>query len=109
MPDCTALSIIDSNPLVPPEVDLGILPARLSKQLWITPTEFFADNPCHDDSRMGDTGQPNSDPTTFGTSSSAGPLAVLVFLSGHGLAIGTHEEHSRSRCYRGFHDPTRLV
>ena len=41
MPDCTALSIIDSNPLALPEVDLGILPARLSKRLWITPTEFL--------------------------------------------------------------------
>ncbi|MBI5840041.1 MAG: hypothetical protein HZB19_08050 [Chloroflexi bacterium] len=35
MPDCTALSIIDSSPFVPPEVDLGIL------RLWITPTEFL--------------------------------------------------------------------
>ena len=41
MPDCTALSIIDSNSLAPPEVDLGILPARLSKRLWVTPTEFL--------------------------------------------------------------------
>jgi len=41
MPDCTALSIIASNPLAPPEVDLGIFPVRFSKRLWVTPTEFL--------------------------------------------------------------------
>jgi hypothetical protein len=41
MTDCTAFSILESNPLAPPEVDLGILPVRLSKRLWVTPTEFL--------------------------------------------------------------------
>ncbi len=41
MPDCTTLSIVESNPLVPPEVELSILPARLGKRLWVTPTEFL--------------------------------------------------------------------
>jgi hypothetical protein len=41
MPDCTALSIIESDPLAPPKVELGILPTRLSKRLWVTPTEFL--------------------------------------------------------------------
>lgn len=41
MSNCTALSILESNALAPPEVDLGILPVRLSKRLWVTPTEFL--------------------------------------------------------------------
>lgn len=41
MSDCTTLSLIDSNPLAPPEVNLDILPARFGKRLWITPTEFL--------------------------------------------------------------------
>src|SRR3990172_3965852 len=41
MPDCTVLSIIANNPLVPPEVDLGIFPVRFSKRLWVTPMEFL--------------------------------------------------------------------
>ena len=41
MSDCTVLSIIESNPLAPAEVELGILPARLSKRLWVTPAEFL--------------------------------------------------------------------
>src|SRR3990172_12720458 len=41
MTDCTALSRRDGTFLVAPEVDLGILPVRLSKRLWVTPTEFL--------------------------------------------------------------------
>jgi len=41
MPDCTALSTIDSNQLTAPEIDLSILPARLGKRLWVTPIEFL--------------------------------------------------------------------
>lgn len=41
MTDCTALSRMDGAFLASPEVDLGILPARLSKRLWVTPTEFL--------------------------------------------------------------------
>lgn len=41
MADCTALSREDGNLLPTPEVGLGILPARLSKYLWVTPVEFL--------------------------------------------------------------------
>ncbi|MDZ4159242.1 MAG: hypothetical protein U1B80_05560 [Anaerolineaceae bacterium] len=41
MSDCTALSRIDGAPLTPPEVDLGVLPIRLGKRLWVSPTEFL--------------------------------------------------------------------
>ena len=41
MTDCTALSRTDGTFLATPEVELDILPARLGKRLWVTPTEFL--------------------------------------------------------------------
>ncbi len=41
MSDCTTLSRTESSLPVMPEVDLGILPARMSKYLWVTPSEFL--------------------------------------------------------------------
>jgi len=41
MPDCTTLSIVDNSQLTPSEIDLSILPVRLSKWLWVTPAEFL--------------------------------------------------------------------
>ena len=41
MTDCTTLSANDTVPLTLPEVSLGILPVRLSKRLWVTPSEFL--------------------------------------------------------------------
>ena len=41
MTDCTTLSVVDSRPLAPPIVALDVLPVRLSKRLWVTPTEFL--------------------------------------------------------------------
>jgi hypothetical protein len=39
--ESTALSTIQPNGLQPPLTDLRALPARLSKWLWVTPTEFL--------------------------------------------------------------------
>ena len=39
--ESTALSTIQPNDLQPPLTDLSTLPARLSKWLWVTPTEFL--------------------------------------------------------------------
>lgn len=41
MADCTALSRMEGALPATPETDLGILPARLSKYLWVTPAEFL--------------------------------------------------------------------
>jgi len=41
MSDSTALSELGPNPLTPPETDLSALPAKLTKRLWVTPTEFL--------------------------------------------------------------------
>jgi hypothetical protein len=41
MSNSTALSITRGNPLGLPENDLGMLPARLSKRLWVDPQEFL--------------------------------------------------------------------
>jgi hypothetical protein len=41
MPDSTALSAWEPNPLTPPKTDLTTLPAKLTKRLWISPTEFL--------------------------------------------------------------------
>lgn len=41
MADCTVLSKMEGGLPVAPETDLGILPARLSKYLWVTPAEFL--------------------------------------------------------------------
>lgn len=40
MSDSSALSIKAPNPLTPPETDLSALPAKLSRKLWVSPTEF---------------------------------------------------------------------
>lgn len=41
MTDCTTLSVVDTIPLQPAEIALDILPVRLGKRLWVTPTEFL--------------------------------------------------------------------
>lgn len=41
MSDSTALSEWEPNPLTPPETDLSTLPAKLTKRLWVNPTEFL--------------------------------------------------------------------
>jgi hypothetical protein len=41
MPNCNALSESALNPLTPPETDLSALPAKLSRKLWVNPTEFL--------------------------------------------------------------------
>lgn len=41
MSNSTALSTIETNPLTPSDTDLGVLPARLTKKLWVSPTEFL--------------------------------------------------------------------
>lgn len=41
MPDSTALCERVPNPLTPPETDLTSLPAKLTKRLWVGPTEFL--------------------------------------------------------------------
>lgn len=41
MADCTLLSRMEGALPTPPATDLGILPARLSKYLWVTPAEFL--------------------------------------------------------------------
>lgn len=41
MPDCTTLSIIEGSQVESSEIGSSILPARLSKRLWVTPTEFL--------------------------------------------------------------------
>ena len=42
MSNCNALSEITPNRLTPPETDLSRLPAKLSRKLWVNPTEFLA-------------------------------------------------------------------
>jgi hypothetical protein len=39
--NCTALSQTEPNRLTPPETDLSCLPAKLSRKLWVNPTEFL--------------------------------------------------------------------
>jgi len=41
MPNCNALSENPLHPLTPPETDLSGLPAKLSRKLWVNPTEFL--------------------------------------------------------------------
>jgi len=41
MADFTVLSVNSPNPLTPPETDLSCLPAKLSRKLWVNPTEFL--------------------------------------------------------------------
>ncbi len=41
MSNCTALSQTEPNRLTPPETDLSCLPAKLSRKLWVNPTEFL--------------------------------------------------------------------
>jgi len=41
MTDSTALSTLTPNPLAPPRLDLSALPAKLSKRLWVSPTDFL--------------------------------------------------------------------
>lgn len=41
MSDSTALCGYAPNRLTPPPIDLSALPAKLTKRLWVTPTEFL--------------------------------------------------------------------
>jgi hypothetical protein len=41
MSDSTALSELGPNRLTPPETELSALPAKLTKRLWVNPTEFL--------------------------------------------------------------------
>jgi len=41
MSDSTALCGTQPNGLTPPPIDLSALPAKLTKRLWVTPTEFL--------------------------------------------------------------------
>ena len=41
MADFTLISVTSPKPLTPPETDLSCLPTKLSRKLWVNPTEFW--------------------------------------------------------------------